>query len=500
MRRPVVIAFLVLLLPCGRASASEQSTRLSARGLVEFHAGRYSQALPLFDQAVAADAGDAYARYYRAVTRGRLHDLNGAIADFRAALAAKPDFDQAALELGVALVQTGAYTEAIPWLQQAQRIPEADAQASLFLGLAQLRLGQLEAARTNLQRAEKDPQQRLAARYYEGVVAYRSGDRQQAERLFTEVVQNSPESDVKHEAALFLQALRGRPARAFSLYGTAGFQYDSNVALAPGNETIKQETGISRQEDGRITLGAGVTYAAWQRDRTELSLGYEFFQSLHFRVTEFNLQDNGPSVQLVSSAGPFQFGILGRYDYYLLSTDSFLQEGTVLPWFAVLEDRGRSEIFYRMRRRDFIKQAYWVRDAFNHAAGVRQFYYIGSPDRSVFVGYRFDREDPVHGNADSEQYGYDGHEVSGGLAWALPAAIAAEASYAYHYQNYTITDLTLPGSGRHDDEHDIVFLARRGLTEHLTLIAGYFGTINNSNDQRFDYERHIGSVAVEARF
>ena len=79
------------------------------------------KALELFDQAVAADPADVYARYYRAVTRGRLNDVEGAIADLRVVLAAKPDFDQAALDLGVTLVQTGKYREALPWLEQAQR-------------------------------------------------------------------------------------------------------------------------------------------------------------------------------------------------------------------------------------------------------------------------------------------------------------------------------------------------------------------------------------------
>ena len=500
MTRCAVFMALVLWgLPCGLAGASEQSTRLSSRGLVEFHAGHYNEASALFDQAVAADTTDAYARYYRAVTRGRLQDLEGAITDLRAALAAKPDFDQAALELGGALVQTGAYAEAIPWLQQAQRAPESDAQASLFLGLAQLRLGKLAEAGENFQRAEKDPQQSIAARYFEGVIAYREGDQREAERLFAEVVRASPDSEMKREAGLFLQRLRGTAGRAYHVYGALGFQYDSNVVLAPSDDVIKQAAGISGQSDGRVTLAAGGTYALWQQDRTELSVGYDFFQSLHFQLTDFNLQDDGPSVQLVTGVGPFQFGVLGRYDYYLLSTDSFLQEGTALPWITVLNERGRTEVLYRMRRRDFIKHDFWIRDAFNHSAGVRQYFYLGSPDDYVFLGYRFDRDDPIHSGAASKQFAYDGHEVSGGLGWALPAGITAELTYAYRHENYAP-----PSDGRHDDQHDIILVGRKDLTEHLALVGGYFGTINNSTnnlgDKRFDYERHIGSVALEAGF
>ncbi len=494
-RTALVTVFAICCVTAQMAAASEESTRVSARGLVEFHAGHYPEALARFDQAVAADSTDPYARYYRGVTRGRLQDLPGAISDLRAALAAKPDFDQAALELGVALVQTGSYAEATPWLEQAKRNPQAAAQASLFLGLAQLRLGQLDAARANFQRAETDPEQRLAARYYEGVIAYREGDRPHAEELFGEVLRNSPQSDVKQEAALFLERMHGTGQPSFQLYATAGFQYDSNVVLAPSDSAIKQDVGISRQSDGRFVFGAGGSYALWQHERTQLSVGYDFFQSLHFQLTDFNLQDHGPSVQLVSTAGMFQFGVLGRYDYYLLNTDSFLQEGTALPWVTILGDRGRLELFYRMRRRDFKKSSFFIRDAFNHAAGARQFYYLDTPDRYVFVSYRFDHEDPIHSGDDSQQFAYNGQEVGGGFGWSFPFAIDTEVSYAYRYENYA------PASNqRHDDQHDITAVIRKELTEHLALVAGYFGNINNSNNNLYDYERHIGSLTLEARY
>ena len=497
-------AFALVLLwcfTCSMAAGSEQSTRLYSRGLVQFHAERYTDALELFDQAVASDPDDVYARYYRAVTRGRLHDLGGAVADLRTVLAAEPRFDQAALELGVVLVQSGAIQEAVRWLEQAQRVPENDAEASLFLGLAQLRLGQLVEARQNFRRGAREPKQSLAAEYYQGVVDYREGKRAEAEEHFQVVIRNSPESEIKREAELFLQALREPALQAYQLYGTAGFQYDTNVVLAPSNEVIKEAAGVSREADGRFTLNAGGTYTLWRRERNQLSVGYDFFQSLHFKLTDFNLQDHGPHVQLVSAYGPVQFGILGRYDYYLLSTSSFLQEGSALPWITIAGDRGRMEVFYRMRRRDFIKRSFWVRDAFNHSTGVRQFFYLDSPDHYLCLGYRFDREDPTNPrpSLNADQFAYDGHEVNGGVGWAFPAALTAEATYAYRHENYARLS-----NGRHDDQHQFGIVIRKELDAHLAVVTGYFGTINNSSndfgDKRFDYERHIGSVALEARF
>src|SRR5574337_567531 len=118
MRRALQLTVMVCAL-VATAHASEQSELLYSRGLVEFHAAKYTEALQLFDQAVAADADDPYARYYRGVTQGRLGNFQAAADDLRAVMRAKPDVDQGALELGAALVQIDRAREAIPWLEQA---------------------------------------------------------------------------------------------------------------------------------------------------------------------------------------------------------------------------------------------------------------------------------------------------------------------------------------------------------------------------------------------
>ena len=256
--RYAVIIWVGVILVSSAALASEQSERLYSRGLVDFHAERYADALKLFEQAVQADPNDPYALYYRGVTHGRLGDYNAAVTDLRAAVAKKPDLAQAPLELGGALVQAGNNRDAVPWLEAAQRDPASDGQASLFLGIAQLRLGDLEAARVNLTRAATaDPTLVVPARYYQGVIDYRAGSSADAQAHFSYVAGTSPDSAIGHEAAAFLERMRlsGVPP-PYQLYGGVGFQYDSNVVLAPSDEALKQQLAISKQADGRFTLNS----------------------------------------------------------------------------------------------------------------------------------------------------------------------------------------------------------------------------------------------------
>ena len=487
-------------------TASERSQVLSSRGLVEFHAARYSKALEFFEQALTNDPTDVSARYYRAAVRARLDDYGGAIADLKAVLAAQPDFGQAALDLGVALIETKQYWEALPWLEQAQRAPAIEARASLFLGIASLRVGQLETAHTNFERAAKDAEQQLAARYYEGVTDYQAGKWSEATERFEYVANTSPDTPMGREAAAFLAKLGKGEHRRYQLYAALGFQYDSNVILAPsiGGAAAQSALNVSQQGDARATIAAGGAAVPWRTETTQLSVGYDFYQSFHNNLHQFDLQDNGPNAQIATQVGRVRLALLGRYDYYLLDGQSFLQEATALPWVTVaLGSLGRSEVFYRMARRDYKQRSFSVRDDFNHAAGGRQFFYLGSPDQYLSIGYQFDDEDPVMNNVQAQGFGYDGNEVNAGIGWSLPLDATVEASYAYRHEHYPAESASpdfTAGNRRHDDENLVVVALRKQLHTYVAVIVGYLGDFNDSNDVRFKYDRHIVSLSLEGRF
>jgi hypothetical protein len=479
--------------------ASEESKRLYSLGLVQFHAGRMQEARSLFDRAVAADPSDMYARYYRGVTRARLNDDRGAIEDLRA-VAESHAVKQAPLELGVVLVQAGEYEQAIPWLEEAQKVPTLDARASLFLGIAQLRVGRTAAARQSLQRAEeKDTTLRLSARYYRGIAAFQDGKWSDAERDFEYVAAYDPETEMGREAASFLQKIRSGQYANWEVYGIFGLQYDSNVILGPSNGTLNdlalEALNISNQADGRGVITVGGVYIPWRTETVELSVGYEFYQSLQFQLTDFNLQDHRPGMQGVINAGIFQFGLLGRYDYYFISDEqSFLQEATAVPWVAINEgDNARTEVFFRFRYRDFKKLAYQIRDAENYEAGFRQFYTFGLPERYAAVGFRYDNESPTQSGGDV--FAYNGYEGDVGGGWSFPLGITAELEYSYRYEDYAPQS-----NGRRDNENLVLFALSKPINEYLAVSAGYFGDFNNSNQAAFEYTRNVGSLTLDVRF
>lgn len=512
-----LLVFLALLLNPSAGVADERSKMLWSRGLIELQAERAAAALELFQRAVDTDPGDMQARYYRAVARARTGDREGAVADLRAVLAAEPEFGEAALDLGVTLVEDQRYDEAVPWLEQAQRSPALATRSSLFLGIAQLRANQLEAAKASFARVVDDPTHGTTARYYAGVVDYQLGNRAAAQTAFIAVVATQPDSAVGREAKRFLDLLHAPGGRWYSLYAGLGLNYDSNVILAGANGASAQNVlGVSRKNDGEATIRAGALVVPWQHDATGVSLAYDFFQSYHFELAEFDLQAHTVTAQIASESGPFRFGALARYDYELLDTQSFLQAATGSPWVTMRTgDIGRLVLFYRMVWSDYKQIKFSARNSFNHAFGVTQFFQLGSEERVLWLGYQFDLEDPDldedlgepgHPTADdAESFAYNGNEVNVGIAWRFPFEIKSETRLAYRYEYYDpesalFTTPTPPGPRRRD--HDLLFSLsfRRPIWESIDAVVGYFGDFNDSNDPDFDYDRSVVSIGVEARY
>ena len=484
--------------------------------LVEFYGERYPAAIELLDQAVAADPDDADALYQRGVCYSRLEDNQRATDDLRAALMRKPGMTAAALELGRVLYQLEDYDEAARWLRRAASAEPSTEQttgpAAFYLGLVELRRENHDAAvKSFAAAAAAQPELLASSRFYQGVASFEAGRSDDAERYFAEVVDLAPDLEIAAASQTYLRHLRQGAARNYGFYGSAGFDYDSNVRLdAVDNSSIRGDAA-----DGRAVLTAGAWYVPVQKDRLQLSLGYGFFQSLHFDLDAYNLQGHRASATVSSNAGRFRYGLTGNFDFYLSplrltgvavnptqagSLQSFLIDGRVRPWITLPTRFGDTQLFYRFRGRDYLYDAVGdSQDGMNNAVGIRQYYPLRTDGRYLFAGYRFDREDKS--NFDGRFFQYDGHTLDLGAGWAFPLAVHGAAAYAYSHQSYDdASGIAGTVPSRRDDEHYVSFVLRRPIGTRFNIVGGYYGTFHDSNQQPFEYNRHIGSVSLELKY
>jgi tetratricopeptide (TPR) repeat protein len=119
-------------------------------------AGQHELARAELQAALRKDARVRRAHYYLGMVALREKGRAGveeAIREFRAELQNAPEDSLASLELGVALVSSQQYAEAIPVLETATREQPTDTRALAYLGRAQLGAGRAEDAASSLTRA-----------------------------------------------------------------------------------------------------------------------------------------------------------------------------------------------------------------------------------------------------------------------------------------------------------------------------------------------------------
>jgi Flp pilus assembly protein TadD len=495
------------------ARADVRSQVLYARGLVPFNDGQWEQAYRLFNDAVGSDPSDAMALYYRGLTQAHRGMLGPAIQDLEQALKLNPALPHAALDLGITYFDTGQYATARTWLQRAREQPADRFTAAYFLGLALYRLGDYAAAQASLKEAEPDPELRWSAHYYEGLALLKQGKPGAARAELAAVTREQPQTEIGRAAQAYSggeirqppAALGARREKPWSLYAGLAFQYDSNVMLAPSDSELKTAQGISRKGDGRAAIEAGGDYVLLDSDVGSVRAEYDFYQSMHFRLTQFDLQGHRVRLDAGAQPAPLGYGLAVTYDFYALNYQSFFQEGLLTPWVAYAESPGAAtQAYYTFRGRDFFRKPFDpARDGIDNAFGLRQYLALGAVDRVLSFGYQFDSE-----STSANDFDYTGHQ--GDIEMVLPVMDLATAQLGYLFR---LEDYRHPNSRaaftvrRHDSEHEFTVAVSRNLTEHVALTLAYIGVINNSNiievfsdssgHRPFEYDRHI--VSVEAR-
>lgn len=502
--KPITVFTAILAMACAWTSFADASDnaaeRLYTRGILALETGNVDEALPLFEKAIDEAPQDPEARYHWGVALRRTGKLKRSAEAFEKALELRPDFHRAAFELGHTRLKLEEYGAAAEAFDFASNEPTLEAEALFFLGLSQLRASHYEdSKRSFLRAAMKNPSYLPSSRYYAGLSSYRAGEREEARELFEMVVAKAPNSAVAAEAQRMLDSPdKAGEARNYVMYGRLVTEYDSNVVLSPSDDAAQNTLAITDRDDGRVVLQAGITYIPYRTESLEVAAGYELSQSLHFDLTDNNLQDHRASLLLASHSGVVRYGVANYYDFYVRETDSFLHSFSSMPWLAYDDDNfGTTEVYYRAKLQEFIPDDFSrLRDSWNHAVGIRQHISLGADDRILTVGYRFDREDNRHSSAtpalDGRQFAYDGHQAEVSLSLQLPSAVHGQVGYVYRNESFDDES-----GDRRDDEHRLLVSLRHALCRDVDLVAAYLGTYNESNDAFFEYDRHIGSLALE---
>ena len=397
---------------------------------------------------------------------------------------------------GVLNLEAKDYRAAKTEFESALRDVPGDFTATLYLGIAQSRSADKEAETTLKKALAMKPGDARAALetgiYYFNRAAYRTSI-----EYFNSALA-APESDLTAVTKEYLRvaAFEGG-AKPWTLNVSLGTQYDSNVILNASEGALPQ--GISRKADWRAVLYMKGRYDFVKTERTEASIAYSFYQSLHAKLTDFNVSDHLLDMRATYALSP-QVSLRGivAFEYTFMGGNDYDSAYSLSPAVIVSEGNGYSTVVeYIYKKSHFINSDLFFnnsdRSGPNNLVAVTQDIPL-SPFLFAKVGYAHDVD-----STGKDYWSYRGDKLLAVLQLALPKSIYLELSGQYYNKNYK-GPYQIPGDDRKDRTYTAAVSASKILSQRFSITVGQLYERNKSNTAVFDYKRGITSLFVNARF
>ncbi len=353
------------------------------------------------------------------------------------------------------------------------------------------------------------PAERAQVIYAEGIVAYNQRDARKARDRFRTALAlaEDPQSIVARGARYYLALLRQQ--RLVQIQAAVKYQYDDNVVLEPNDEAF----AIGRKEDGRTVYDiTGRLIPVYSR-RWYLAAEYALFQSLHFSLTEFDIQSHTGRLITRLTQNRFALQLVADYTLTLLNMARFSEAVTVQPSVTIQHtERLVTVVSVRYRTNNFFfdllpdrKPEVRDRDGWTLQAGLSQYVSIPKLLATVRLGYYYEPS-----RNDGSDWEYDSHEVVVGLHLPLweDMTLKADGSYIHraylHVNSFDAAPLGQLTPADRDKRRDhrlvgaVVLEQKIGPT--LTVTAGVLHISNLSNLTFFEYHRNIVTLELRGRF
>ena len=398
---------------------------------------------------------------------------------------------------GIMLIEEGDQSGAVSKFREALKEKPDDFKATLYLGAALSRLNDKDAEamlRKALYLKPDDPRANLEL----GIHHINNSKYNEAKGYLEKAIKTSDDTELKDAAAEYLNAAKaeGKGRKRWAADISLGGQYDSNVSLNPNEVPLPQ--GISRKDDWRAVLNINGRYDFLSTEAADGSIGYNLYQSLHSKLTDFNISYHLldlSALYVISSS----ISLKGMYsfEYVFVGGSGYDYAHTASPSIIITEgNRFATIVEYRYRYKNFIDSELYAsnseRTGSNHLAGITQ--NITYSLIHAKIGYAYDRD-----LTNRSYWDYNGHKGFIGIEFNLPYRILLELYGEYSKKDYDGIN-PLSDTNRADNAYTLSASATKELTDIFSITVGYFYLNNDSNIALYKYNRAITSLFVNARF
>ena len=430
-------------------------------GLIHFQQGHFDVALDAFQQ-----LDTSVASYYEGLCLMELDRPAEAAVVFESLRDDPSPPEKLELDLGIALLDSGRAAASVPLLTAYVGKHPRDAEARSHLEAAISNSGPNSAARE-------------------------------------QAVQQQPTQQTMQIPMLAPDMFNAAPERNWNLSLLNGYEYDSNLVLAP--EFSGLGSGVQR-EDSRWVTALNGDYRLFQEEDIVVGVMGSVLQTAQFAMHEFNVSNfmGGAYVNQVFH-DDWLAGLNYQYQKTLLQGNHLAGEHRVVASLTHLDgDDGHTTVYYEFDDSDLDAPALipaQERSGFVNAAGITQAFYLMEGDGRLFVGYRYSNRD-----ADGSDFDFNSQMVTGRveIPWFNQANdTVVDAEVRYFVDDYdNANSLDFFGSRRHDDRVEVRAGLQKFLTDYLSVRLDYTLTDSESNVANlfgvefYSYVRHVFSTQL----
>jgi tetratricopeptide (TPR) repeat protein len=427
------------------------------------------------------------------------------------ALRLKPDFRPAQLMLADTLLAMDQPKEARPILQTLGTSGYEPGQTAYLMGVTATKEGQYSEALDYFRKAETDPKMAQEAKFQASLALAALNKVGEAKKAMEESIALNPQSQTADFAKRYMGVLSQRveELRPFHISVSTGFEYDSNVTLAPGGGATVST--VSGKGSAVFSQNALLEYTILPNGPFSVLTQYSYFQNFHPAVTGYDIMNHfvGVTPTYGFKNGRFWFPV--NYTYMDLQSDKYYTGFMATPTYLhLITEKIGLEVGGKYNR-----QYYWTPvfltqdDRTGNAWGgnIGMYYFFAKQKGFVQARFGYLYNNTVGSNWDSASYNLllsALFPITDKLKYNIFLDLTQQPFSKTFYNGATVGNILgaplVPQPNRRDQILMFGMVGTYELFKGLEANIHWYFIRDNSNVNLYNYSRHIAGGQLTYRY
>jgi len=415
----------------------------------------------------------------------------------------KPGFREAQFLLADTLIGLDQPAQARPLLLELEAAGFNPGQTAFSLGLAYYKEKNFSQAVQYFRKAQQDPKLAQDAKFQESMALAALNRLAEAKKTMQEAINLNPQSATAGFAQGYANVLdrRLKDYQRFRFNASAGFDYDSNVTLQPGDPGAAAL--VSGKEDVFWSLAASLEYNVLPPGPFALWGFYGYYQTLHHRLTAYDLISNTAGVVPAYTWSNSRLWVPFIFNYSNVGYNPYSTNYALAPTYLYLfTPKIGVEAGMRLGYKN-----YWFPVSFPQddrtgrslGASLAMYYFLKNQEGYLQARFSYDRDWTQGRNWDSNSY-----RLSLTVLYPVTSGLKIKGSADFILQPYDNNWFDGNPFIVNPKRNDKIFIGALEVTQkiykRLELSGHYYFVRDDSNTPLYDYSRHIVGLQLGYRY